>query len=284
MFGISGSVMRPLAVLGGLLLSAAPLLGQVKQAVAQSDRGNVTKMEIYEGGRVTVRYFGKNLSPGEAVTVRELERLENEQSYLRDLQVLKTQYAASERLLEPIRREVQMQLYGTSTTRSASGTSYVSSYGNGAAGYYGYPYLNGGGPLASATLSDSVTQTRSLAEGVGPQGVVKDAMAGVLASQSTAEYAAAVDRAYDRVAMRAASSSVLAAAFGLKKGDGEVAAQARYTVTLKDGRRITGQKMAVSADDKEMWVVERSNGSKSTIRKSDVVEIDDAGPGVKPAG
>src|SRR5262249_41837415 len=134
MFGIDRPQRFGAGVVCALLL-ARSLPAQGTPPASGDGPGAAARMESYDGTRYSVRYFSKYRSPGESSTVRELERLENESAYLRNLQSLKEQYVASERLLETHRRLVQMQLYGTDTTRSAFSSVYASSYGYGAAGY-----------------------------------------------------------------------------------------------------------------------------------------------------
>jgi len=298
MFGISKPLIQGAGVLLGVLLATAVEAQGIRPAAAsrRSDRAGVNQMEIFNGSMRTVRYFGENLSPSESATLRELERLENESEYVRDLNTLKEQYVVSERFLETYRRIVQLNEYGVDTTRSASGALY-SGYGNGGyggygayAGYYGYPSAYSGGAMAS----DSVTQTRSLATGVGNEGKLKDAMALVLAQQATPEYAANLDRAYDRVAMRASASPTLRVALRLPSAEdarkerdtfrmasGETAAPSGVTLTLKSGDVIRGTRMQ---EDKDWYLVDVAGG-KTRIRQSEVIRIDVAASksGIAPA-
>jgi hypothetical protein len=185
------------------------------------DRPIVREMQIFEGARRTVRYFGENLSPSEMTTLRDMERLENEMAYARDLGALKRQYVYSERLVEPYRRLVQQYLYGLNTTQTTFG-------GVGAGGglVFGVPARTGVlgsgpfgvvGPVGALFGGQNLTVNRSLANGMGDQGPMLNAMAPVIASQSSPEYAASVGQAYDHVVLRASASPRLAAAMRLPK-------------------------------------------------------------------
>lgn len=303
MFLTSRPLTRGASVLCCALLATAAHAGDVKPA-ARADRvarPGVQQMEIFNGATRTVRYFGRDLSPSEATMLRELERLENESAYVGDLQALKRQYVADERLLEANRTAVQLNLYGREVTRSASDTVYANfgsgypygygygyPYAYGFAGYFGMPYGYGGG-APSAVASDSVTVKESLANGVGPVGAFPTAMAAVLAQQATPEYAANVDRAYDRVALQASVSPTLRAALrlpqleqGRKQYDAIRAAggeAAAYTLTLRSGEKVFANKMS---EDKDWYILDKVGGGKAKVRQAEVSRID-MGPGVEPA-
>jgi len=289
---------KPLNWCAGVALGVAlttSLFGQSPTGRRAVARGKVTRMEIFDGSRQTVRYFSDNVSPGESSTLRDVERLENEMSYLNNLQALKSQYVTSERLMETHRRIVQRQLYGQESTRSTYG-SVVSNYGYGGYnypsfglnGYGNYGYGNSG---TMATAGDSSTVTQTLADGVGPEGKIKEAMATVLASQATPEYASKIDRAYDVAMMRASSSPTLAVALGVRtdaesrRRDGNLLAGAEMplaapvVVTLQDGERILGDKITEKGD---FYVVDKANGSEE-VRKTAVMRIQRGkGSGVVP--
>jgi len=256
-----------------------------QQRARPAPRGRVTQMEIFDGPRRTVRYFGDNISPGEASTLRDVERSENELSYLNDLQSLKNQYVTSERLMETHRRLVQQQLYGVQTTRSTYGSMAVGYGGYGGYGYYGYPSFGGygyGGGL-TATASDSASETRSLANGVGSEGNIKEAMAMVLAQQATPEYASKIDRAYDMALLRATSSPTLRVALGVPSTedslrqrskdrlvDYEITPPGSVVLTLKDGQKLSGKKLREKGD---WYILDGSDGSQEQIRQTEVVRI-----------
>ncbi len=73
-------------------------------------------MEIFNGTQQTARYYPTDLSPGDTSSPRELERAENESSYVRNLRALKAKYVSDERLFEPERLAIQQKLYGMSMT------------------------------------------------------------------------------------------------------------------------------------------------------------------------
>lgn len=297
------------------LLAAAALAAAATAADAQAPRrakarpasdAGVARMEIQNGPNTTVRYFADGASPGEAGTLRELERVENEASYARDLQGLKREYVLSERLLEPVRRGVQQQQYGLETSSTSygglggfgGGYGFAGGYGAGlpVAGYGfagGYNY-GGFTPGFSGGFAGVSTATRSLANGVGPEGRVKEAMAQVLAKQSDPEYAASLDRAADRVALRASASPTLRAALRLpahdamrRESDGiravsdEMTPAGAVTLTLKGGGTLRGTNMKEAGD----WLtLDLPGGGKSRVRLAEVTRIDQ-GParGVVPA-
>src|SRR5262249_44909931 len=88
----------------GLLVSSAHVQ---RSSRPKPIRGDVPRMEVTNGATQTVRFFSLGLSPGESTTVREMEQLENELLFARDVQSLKRQYVADERSLETHRAEVQ---------------------------------------------------------------------------------------------------------------------------------------------------------------------------------
>jgi hypothetical protein len=275
-------------VVGVVLATTA--FGQTPSA-RRAPRGRVQRMEIFDGTRQTVRYFSDNVSPGESSTLRDVERLENEMAYLNNLQALKGQYVTSERLLETHRRQVQRELYGLEKSRSSYGTTYV------ATGGYGYPSFGGlyGGYGYGVTPvgGDSSTVTETLADGVGPEGKIKEAMAMVMAQQASPEYAAKIDRAYDMALLQATASPTLRVALGVPYGkesrtldDGirragaETAVVAPVVLTLQDGEKVYGRKLSEKGD---FYVVEKADGSEE-VRKSVVMRIQRGrGDGVGPA-
>jgi hypothetical protein len=244
--------------------------GRPTAAKKQADRpGAVRQVQLFEGARRTVRYFGENLSPSEMTMLRDMERLENEMAYTRDLGVLKRQYVYSERLVEPYRRLVQQYLYGLNTTQTT-----FSGVGAGGGLVFGVPARTGvlgrgpfgvAGPVGALFGGQNLTVNRSLAYGVGDEGVLKNAMAPVITSQSSPEYAASVGRAYDQVVLRASATPRLAKAMRLPKTDniieerGDIARAERqagragspaageptapYMVTLKSGEKHYGYQL-----------------------------------------
>src|SRR5262245_19490890 len=138
MFSIGRPLTHGASVLCCALLATTVSAQGVKPAARGGARPGVQQMEIFNGGTRTVRYFGRDLSPSESTMLRELERLENESGYVGDLQSLKRQYVASERLLETNRALVQQSLYGREISTSASGTVYADT---------GFPFGSGLGYL-----------------------------------------------------------------------------------------------------------------------------------------
>lgn len=275
------------------------------QAFGQPARPKVIRTEIFNGGTYTVRYTPTGVSPGEAAEVKELERLENEVTYLRGLNDLKRQYVNAERLQEPQRRLVQQQLYGLDITRTGGGMlpwgglgyggfglGYGDAYGApGARALYGYgnPYLASYG--YGAGLGGLSTVNRSLANGVGDEGAIKSTLARALAQQSSEEYAASVEKARDRVLARASESPNLRVALNLpapggKAGDGGIRTVGAETksgvlLTLKSGEKVLGVKM----EERGAWfVLKLKSGRTLQIRESEVVRIESGeGDVIKPA-
>jgi len=260
------------------LVSAVP-------ANAQS-RDRVARIEIYNGATRTVNYVAPDLSPGEALSLREMERLENETGYLRDLSALKREYAASERQLEPYRRLVQQQLYGISISDTA--TSSFVSYPAGAWGRGGWGWAGGYGMGVPAVGGNTSAVTHSLANGMGDEGVMKSAMALAIAQQSTADYASTVDRAYDRAMARVSASPALRASLRLpeRRESGSIRTAGSeeaspVVLTLKNGDKVRGTKM----EEKGNWLVVTMPGNRTLrLRESEVVRIETApSGGVAPA-
>jgi hypothetical protein len=236
------------------------------------------RMEIYEGPNRTVRYFGG--APADRATLLGLERAENELQYVQDLEALKRQYVNSERILEPQRRYVQEQLYGTSITFGSFNLlgGYGYGWGYGGSGYaypYAYPYAwaGSGYPGFSGSLGGSnTTTTRSLAFGMGDEGRFKDAMVQVIAQQAAApDYAIGTYRNYFAAQDAAAASPALARALDLSAG----AARSGVSLTLKGGDRIEGAKVR---EDGDWYVVDQGGNREARVRKSEVTRIDQAKP------
>jgi hypothetical protein len=271
-------------------------LSFVNTVSGQEQRGRVVRTEIYNGGTRTVRYNGAGISPGEAQSLRELERLENETSYLRSLEDLKKEYVASERILEPYRRSVQQMEYGVDRSMGygafAGGYGYAPavyagwggfpSYAVGTYGWGGYaPYGFGAYGMGS--------ESRSLATGMGGnEGVMKANIARTIAAQATAEYASAVDRAAERAVVRASASPTLRVALGMPaerapKAGGDirtVATDSPVTLTLTSGEVVRGQKY----EEKGNWfIVTLSGGKTLRLRENEVARIETSPTGVKPA-
>lgn len=284
-----------LACWAAALLSSAAHAQTVRPG---SGRGKVHRMEIYNGITQSVRYYGNGLTPGEASTLRDLERVENESIYARNLIALKQQYVSGERVLDAYRRSVQLQLYGQDITQSQFGAVAYGGYGYGGVGL-GYGYTNAGFGRRGAVAGYDRTTNYSLENGVGYEGAIKDAVARTIAVQATPEYLASLERAYDRVAIRASVSPILRVAFDLPspeegrkereriravagEADAPAQASAPVTLTLKDGEKLVGKKVTENGN----WIVlERVDGGRVRIRAGEVTRIDEAAPGgkVRPA-
>jgi hypothetical protein len=305
MRGVFGCLGGAAAVALGLLTTTAgraqeKLPQPAKPAAQETAAPGVHRMVIRNGAIQTVHYVaGRDVSPGDAATLRDLEGAENEAMYAGDLQKLKMQYVASERLLEPERRFIQMALYGQSIN-VATNDGYVGFFGGDggpgfrfAGGYPSYaygPYGFGGLGLGVAYAGGrSVDVNRSLANGMGDEGVLKNTLAQVIAQQSSPEYATAAVRRYNAAVARAGESNTLRAALGLPERKAGAANPYRYAaaesmapvvLTLKSGQTVEGSKMATEGD---FYVIETPN-RKVRVLKSEVTRIDEAKEAVKPAG
>lgn len=87
---------------------------------------NYHRMEIVNGSRRSVHYFP--YSQGDAESLRNLERAENEALLAGDLQNLRALYIRDEQYLEPIRRSVQERLYGGNHTLVNNQSSTMSTF------------------------------------------------------------------------------------------------------------------------------------------------------------
>ena len=279
-------------VLLGSLLAADAQAGLPRpRLVRQSPRGGVHRMEVNNGATQLVRYYTRGLSPGETTTVREMEQLENELTYARNLQALKQQYASDERVLEAHRRSVQLALYGLDIRSNFYSAGFFGGgpgFGNRFAGvpFYagygaGYGYGVGGG---GALVGSSVSQEANLAFGVGDEGAIKSALARVIAQQATPEYLTSLDRSFERVATRAATSPTLRLAFNLptterlrrerdniRVVEGDLTPSGPIVLTLRSGEKVICKKMREKGD---WFVVERTRGGETRIRQSEVVRVD----------
>jgi hypothetical protein len=268
----------------------APEKGQGIRNAAQEDSGAAHRMVIYEGPNRKVAYFDRGGSPGEQAALMDLERAENDMTYLHNLQALRRQYVNSERILEPQRRYVQEQLYGTQISYGQSnvisGYSFGGGYGYGGYGYYPYvnsysPYSNGYGGGLSGYVGASATQiTRSLANGMGDEGVLKNAMAQVIAQQAASpEYAATVTRNYQAALGEVMRSDRLARDLRLPRaraGEGVPVGppepkfeKGPFVLTLKGGDKVDADEMAREGD----WMVLKTRKGTERIRESEVTRI-----------
>lgn len=272
-------------------------------------RGDAFRMDIQNGSMMTVRYFGTSLSPGERSVLREMEEIENRLSYSRGLTALKREYVLSERLLEPVRRDMQRSLY----TRNISAASYSPDFGWGgwtgwglangfpygtwAAGVPGFntylynPWVFGGNAgVAAGGLGGQAAANRSLAATIADEGPMKEALAKVVAQQATPEYVASLERAYDRVAMRASASPSLRTALRLPREDAmrrdriltaSDEESSPVTLTLKGGDKVSGESMR---ETKDWFILTRAGGGEVRVRASEVVRVVATKKGaIKPA-
>ncbi len=265
--------------------------------VADGDR--VYRMELYSGPNRTVRYFGVGASPSERAALNDLARAENEMDYVNKLQDLRRLYVNNEITLQPQRLYVQEQLYGIQISYGWNSmlagygygggyggpgwnwgvNDYVSGYPYGWGTGYGYPGGYGGYLGGSST-----NVVRSLAAGMGDEGVLKNQIAPVIAQQmASPEYAAAVSRNYQAALTEAANYPRLARALGVKKGEGAEVAfpteprarpQPPVTLTLKGGEKVEGSTLAEEGD----WYVVTTPRGQTQVRKSEVMRIDRAKP------
>jgi hypothetical protein len=300
---------RGLGIVLGLVVATMAHGQQIVVSTAQQEKapptraadttpGSVHRMVIQEGPNRQVRYFATgNLSASDRLATYDLERAENELSYLRDLQRLKNQYVQSERTMEPQRRIVQQQLYGKRTHYGSSNTSYVNygSYGYGIYGGYGYPGVTGynvgypfwhagyagyggyggygypGGAMGSVG-TNSYSEDRSLQYGIGDEGRMKTALVQSVARDATPENAAAALRNYEAAVERAATSPVLSRDLGLKKSSNAAPSQAP---TYTKGSKVTiwvgnDKYVGTVKDDRPDWVIIQTDKAEATVRKSEI--------------
>ena len=306
---------RPLVCLTAVLLGVLVTVS----AWAQALKRGVHRMEINNGTMQTVRYFPVRLSPGEGAALRDLERSENELTFVRSMQELKRQYIADENVRENQRALAQQQAYGNfvaSTSFGGYGTlGNVSTggFGNpllftgfggfrdvyGLGGYYGlgnigYGYGSGYGPGITGVVGNGGSFASALNSTLTDERSVKDALVSVLPQQATPQYAAAIDRNNDRAVARASSSPSLRLALGLPDGRrgsdfvlptpaaASEAPAGKYTITTKDGTTYSGDKMT---EDKDWVTIFTKDGRKVRVRPAEVTKIDEGKPGgIVPAG
>jgi len=276
-------------LLGALLASSAQGQEKIRPAVQSTDRarpaarerdaGGVHRMVIYNGPNRSVRYFGDPGSVGESASLRDLERAENEVSYSDNLLALRQQYISDERGLEARRRVVQERLYGLSINSGSAAFYNGVNYPTYPTGFYGYPFYWGGGYGYGGNtygLSSSSQVNESLANGVGDEGRIKDALAHTIATQATPEYAVAAARGYDTALARAAESPNIRTALGMSNRGGVAPVgfdQPRKAVlTLKGGDKVEGTLVREDAD----WFVIDTGTDEVSVRKSDVVRVSKA--------
>lgn len=286
-----------LACCGLLFVSAQASLGQVSSASGSG--GSVHRMIIRNGSTQTVHYFSDGVSEREKAALRELERAENEASYVANLQALRQKYVQDELALQARRSTVQQRLYGQTTTTSVAaptGLAYNPLPGYGAYPYilppnfinypgspraaYVRPYYGGygyGAPRAApATGVVQRTTTTGPGIGYGEKSPLTNALAGTIAQQASTDYAASVERDRQTALALASRSGPVRAALGMPKkgkiapagfGDEETAP---IVLTLKSGDKVEGGSLREMGD---WYVVETSKGTVQ-VRKTEVVRID----------
>jgi hypothetical protein len=261
----------------GLALAAvlaATGYGQERPKPADDKReGSIHRMTITVGPNRTVHYFAPGLSSGELSSLRNLERAENEASFAEDLGAVRREYVNSEMRLEPHRRNVQQDLYGVSTVNGYSNFAGGSFFGPGAYPYavpYAYPFGYNG--FTSGYFGGYTgTVARSLAFGMGDEGVFKNEMVKTIAAQATPEYLAGVGRRYDDALARVAANDRLAKGLGLTKSDVRpVAAEPPVTVYLKGGEKVEGRLVRDDAD----WIAVETDKATVNVRRSEVTRVD----------
>jgi hypothetical protein len=287
MYTHSVPLRRGLGTLLGVIALAAPHGRQC--AAADPPPGSVHRMVIQQGVNRSVHYITSgNLSTGDRQAALDLERTENELTYLGNLQQLKHQYVKSELSLEPWRRYQQGLLYGRQVYSGGSNATYANYMANGmygvpgAFGYYGSssPYGNGygygfgyPGGLGYASRSvQSYGETRSLQFGMGNEGVLKNAIVGAIARQGLPEYTVAATRDYQSALSRAAASPVLSRDLNLpKSGASAPSAEPTFTKGAKATIWVGNEKYAGTVkDDLSGWVVLQTDKGEVTVRKSEI--------------
>lgn len=288
MYTVLVSLSRGVGILLGVLALTAAHGRQC--AAAEPPPGSVHRMVIQEGANRSVHYIASgNLSLSDRQAALDLERAENELTYLKNLQQLKQQYVKSELSLEPWRRYVQGQLYG----RQVHSASYRSTYANylpneiyGVAGGWGYggsysPYFNGygfgyPGRAYASRMGSSYSETRSLQFGMGNEGSLKNALVGTIARQALPDYTTAAVRDYQSALSRAAASPVLSRDLGLSKSDASApSAEPTFTKGAKATIWVGNEKYAGTVkDDLPGWVVLQTDKAEVTVRKSEITRAE----------
>ncbi len=247
-------------------------------------------MVIQEGVNRSVHYITSgNLSTSDRLTAYDLERTENELTYLRDLQQLKHQYVKSERSLEPWRHYMQRQLYGRQVYSGGYASTYTNYVPNGILGvpgsygyngfyspyHYGYGFGYPGLALASGS-AQSYGETRSLQFGMGNEGHLKDAIVQVIARQAAPDYTAALMRDYESAVSRAAASPVLSRDLNLSKSAAPTpSAEPTFTKGAKATIWVGNDKYAGTIkDDRPGWVVLQTDRAEVTVRKSEITRAE----------
>lgn len=265
---------------------------------AASPAGSVHRMVIQEGANRRVAYIaGGDLSPADRRAVSDLERAENELTYLHNLQRLKQQYVESEMSLEPQRRIVQRQLYGKRIHYGSANMNYVNYGGTGYGAYGGYgnpglggynvsyPYWHAGyggfggygyGNSAITNIgANSYSEDYSLQYGVGDEGVMKRTLMQSVARDAVPESIAAAVRSYDAAAARAADSPILSRDLGLKKTSAAPSREPSFTKGSKATVWVGNEKyVGTVKEDRPGWLVLQTDKAEVTVRKSEITRTE----------
>jgi len=276
------SASRGLALILGVavaLSAQAADKSKVKLAFDPGPGGDAHRMEIQNGSVRTVHYFTPNASPSERLALRELERAENESSYLDDLQMLRQQYVSGEKLLEARRNLVQTAMYGSSS-QSTSNSYFVGGYGGVGAypysGWYGGAYGAGYGGFGGYGLAGSTTVNNNISEGIGPEGALKEALAPVIARQATGEYTAEVAHA-NQVALERVGALVKDSANPNRSVATEPVVTARpgpVSLVLKNGDKIDGTLLR----ETPQWVILRDREDEIRIAVGEIARMSTKAP------
>jgi hypothetical protein len=268
-----------LAVIVGTTMAHGQQITVVRAAPEKaSPPAAVHKIVVFEGPNRSVHYVASgNVSAADRLAAYDLERAENALTYARDLQRLKQQYVNSERILEPQRRYVQEQLYGTQISYAGSSAGY-GGYGGYGGGYYPYVFGSYGYPrgFGGYTSATSYSVVRSLQFGMGDEGRFKDAMVQVIAGEASGNYGASALRDYDAAAARAAASPLLSRDLALQKGP---TASAPREPSFTKGDKITiwvgsDKYTGTVKDDRPGWLVLQTDKTEVTVRKSEITRTE----------
>jgi len=254
------------------LAACMPVPAQAQQGkpAAQNESG-IHRMEIWNGPVRTVHNFSRGFSPGEVAALRALEHAEAGLAIADEVQGLRRLYLRNERVLEQRRGQVNPLLYGYSTESAAGGfdTSGYAGYGR-----YPYAYLYGGGGIASSGTFGFGSVTKTLASGIGNEGVIKNELAHTLTDASASDAYARAARAYDVAVARVAESDRLRTALGWRKGEASPVKEERWvggqvSVTTKDGKMVDGKLVREEAE----WITVETATEEVSLRKSEVTRI-----------
>jgi len=288
MYTLPASLRRELGILLGVL---ALTLAHGRQATAADPPpGSVHRMVIQEGPNRSVHYISSgNLSTSDRLAAYDLERTENELTYLRNLQQLKHLYVRNELSLVPWRHYMQRQLYGRqvySGGYNATSVNYAPNDAYGVLGTYGYggfniPYGYGWGygypGLAFAyRMAQGYSETQGLQFGMGNEGRLKDAIVGVIGRQALPEYTIAAMRDYETAVSRAANSPVLSRDLGLSKSNAPApSGEPTFTKGAKAAIWVGNEKYAGTVkEDRPGWVVLQTDKAEVTVRKSEITRAE----------